>query len=136
MTATPPRGSRLVAVIDASVNGSVMSSTGAPSSFSSSRTTGARENSGDGPFFGRPKCDMSMTRAPWSRRNWIVGSAARIRVLSVTTPVLHRTVEVDPHQRALPIERALVLERRRGDAAQAPLHLEPMYRIRSTHRAE
>src|SRR5256712_4716104 len=64
-SATPPRGSRRVTVTPAA--GSGMNSTGAPSSRSRSGTTCFSENCGSGPPLGRPRCDSSTTRAPFSR---------------------------------------------------------------------
>ena len=104
-TAMPPRGSRLVTGDGVGRRGSAMKVTGAPSSFSSSRTQGWRLYFGSGPPLGRPRWDSSTTRAPFSRRYRMVGSEARIRVLSADRAVLDRTVEVDPDQRPPPVER-------------------------------
>ena len=75
-----------------------------PASSSPSRSaTGASEYFASGFPFGRPRCESSTTRAPRSQRaRRCVGSAARMRVSSVTRAVVvERHVEVDAHERAL-----------------------------------
>src|SRR2546425_1129073 len=89
--ATPPRGSRRVAATP--VAGSAMNSTGAPSSVSRSRTICLSEYCGSGPPLGLPRCESSTTRAPFSRRYWIVGNDARRRVSSLTLPFFSGTLK-------------------------------------------
>ena len=81
--------------------------TGQPVSSASRRVTGAIENRGSRPS-GRPRCDTSTSRASCSRRSLerrqrgadarVVGDRARLAV------ALERHVEVDPHERAAPVE--------------------------------
>ena len=88
--ATPPRGSRRVAVTAASESGSREEGRPARRAASPARAPpAAGSTSGSGPPFGPP--EMRQTARPGrpvSRRYLMVGSAARIRVLSVTTPSL------------------------------------------------
>ena len=51
---------------------------------------------------GRPRWLMSTTRAPSSMSFWIVGSAARMRVSSVTTPSLTGTLKSTRTRTRLP----------------------------------
>ena len=51
----------------------------------------------------RPRWDIRITFAPWSRRYWIVGSAALIRVSSVISPIfVQRNVKIHAHEHLLP----------------------------------
>ena len=75
------------------------SATGAPSSSPSRSATGASEYFGSGAPLGRPRCDITMTRAPASRSALSVGSTARIRPSSVMRRVaVERDVQVGAHQ--------------------------------------
>src|SRR5580698_8388886 len=78
-TTTPSSQSRLSAV-------------GTPKSCVSRRATGARENSSANlPSCGRPRCDITMTRAFAASAAWMVGSAARMRASLPTSPSLMGT---------------------------------------------
>ena len=63
-----------------------------PSSSPSFAATGASEAAGSGlPSLGRPRCDMTMTRAPASSAERNVGNAASSRAVLVTLPSLTGT---------------------------------------------
>ena len=74
--------------------------TSRPSKLARCAPTGSSEKSGLRFPLGRPRCDASTTRAPWSIAWWIVGSAARMRVSSSHVAFgRERHVEVDPDER-------------------------------------
>jgi hypothetical protein len=62
--------------------------TGRPSRPASAVATGARLYCGMALPSGRPRWDMRMTAAPWSRAYLIVGKAASIRLVLVIAPVV------------------------------------------------
>src|SRR6201999_4255889 len=61
--------------------------TGRPTALASGSTSGFSDRLGSGPFSGRPKSDMTITRAPFSASSRVRGSRAldprRVRDLSV-----------------------------------------------------
>ena len=73
--------------------------TSEPSSSPSRAATGAIENAGSAPF-GRPRCETSTSAAPRSRSSSMVGSAARIRASSSTSPSASGTLKSTPNQNA------------------------------------
>src|SRR5512132_4433798 len=67
--------------------------TGRPRSCDRRSAAGFRLSAGSGPFFGRPRCDASTTRARPSIRRRRVGTAAVIRVSSVMRPSSRGTLK-------------------------------------------
>src|SRR5579864_4380016 len=53
---------------------------------------GRRESAGSKPCSGRPKCDITTTRAPLSASSRIVGASRSMRIVSVTAPFLTGTL--------------------------------------------
>ena len=80
-----------------------------PRSFSNSAATGASENAGFFCPLGRPRCVITTSDAPLSRIYLIVGRAALIRVLSVTTPSLRGTLKSTLIRTLLPLRSASLI---------------------------
>src|SRR5579859_3712426 len=72
---------------------SAPNATGLPSNSSSFFAAGRTEYFGSGPPFGRPRCEASTSRPPFSIASFNVGSVSRMRVSSVTTPSLSGTLK-------------------------------------------
>ena len=78
--------------------------TGLPSSLASASEAAFRLNSGSNPVpLGRPRWLIRTTDAPWSRTYWIVGSAALMRLSSVTTPSAIGTLKSTRMMTRLPL---------------------------------
>ena len=90
------------------------------SSSPSRRATGSSEYFASGLPFGRPRCDSSTTRAPRSSSAWIVGSAARMRVSSVTRPLSSGTLKSTRTSARLPSH--FVRRRDRGSSSCSCAH--------------
>src|ERR1700730_7234158 len=73
-----------------------------PSSSSSFFVVGFKEYFGSGPPLGRPECEASTRRAPFSIASFSVGSVSRIRVSSVTTPSFSGTLKSTRRNTRLP----------------------------------
>ena len=83
---------------------------GTPSSSVRRRETGARVNSSANlPSSGRPRCDISITRAFAAKAAWMVGSAARIRASLATSPSLMGTFRSSRIRTRLPARSKLVI---------------------------
>ncbi len=81
-----------------------------PSSSAMRAATGASENSSlYTPSSGRPRCDMSITRAPALWAASIVGSDARMRASLVTTPFLTGTLRSSRISTRLPFRSRSVI---------------------------
>ncbi|CAB4958190.1 unannotated protein [freshwater metagenome] len=74
-----------------------------PRSSPSRFATGAKESSGLRSPFGRPRCAIITTEAPWLMRYWIVGRDARIRPSSAITPSLIGTLRSQRSKARLPL---------------------------------
>ena len=86
-----------------------------PSSSDSRAATGASENSSAGtPSSGRPRCDISMTRASAFCAATIVGSEARMRASLVTTPLWTGTLRSSRIRTRLPARSSSFMRRTRN----------------------
>ncbi len=72
---------------------SLANTTSRPSNRDRCSATGLRLNSGATLPLGRPRCEARMTVDSWSSANWMLGSAAVMRVSSVMTPFLSGTLK-------------------------------------------
>src|ERR1700730_2374522 len=73
-----------------------------PIAFSNGPIKGRRESAGSGPALGRPKCDITTTRAPLPISASMVGASRSMRVASVTTPALMGTFRSARNSTRLP----------------------------------
>src|SRR5215831_14210904 len=92
-TRTSPSRSALLWPSTPGPTQSLPKATGLPSRSSSFFAAGRSEYFGSGPPFGRPKCDASTRRPPFSIANCNVGKVSRMRVSSVTTPSFSGTLK-------------------------------------------
>src|SRR5215468_6386066 len=92
-TRTSPSRNALLCPSTPGPTQSAPNATGLPSSSSSFFAAGRTEYFGSGPPFGRPRCDASTSRPPFSIANFNVGSVSRMRVSSVTAPSFSGTLK-------------------------------------------
>src|SRR5579863_2417841 len=92
-TSTSPSISALLCASTPGPTQSSPNATGLPSNSSNFFAAGCSEYFGSGPPFGRPRCEASTSRPPFSMASFNVGSVSRIRVSSVTTPSFNGTLK-------------------------------------------